>query len=215
MKKNILQLMLLISMLFVFGNSANAATIFNYGSQWNYHQAEGNQYEWFISSTFGDDRPTEPFLSYDLNSFDWTKATNLGNGSFGNEKNPMYLNATYWKEYTGLALQKTFTLNGKISNAVLDYGIDNGLIVYINGKNAFRISESGGGGNDEHSFNLDSSLFVIGSNKIQILAQDNGGGTWFDAKLSGDVAPVPEPSSIIMGLISLAGYLGINSNNKN
>lgn len=195
-----------------FSNNANAATIWNYNDNWNYYQASGTEYTWGLGSS-SNDTPSGDFLTANLASFDWSKATSVAQAAFGD----YYLDPTVhtnWTPGTGLALSKVFNLSGPISNAIFSYGMDNGLIVYINGTEVLRNSEAGYGNQDEHTLNLNSSIFHTGLNTIQILAEDNGGDSYFDAKLEGDVTPTPEPSSMILGLMSISSLLGLRKKNK-
>jgi len=180
-------------------HQVHAGTIFDYGSSWGYYQTRDNiEYAWQYSSEF---------YSATYNSFDWVKIQATGNGAFGNSNN-----STYWNANTGMALQKEFVINGTISDATLWYGTDNGLIVFINGNYIFRLNEEGSGYRDEHSIVLASSFFNHGDNLIQVLAEDHGGGTWIDLKLTGTVTPssqVPEPTTMLLIGLGLASLVGI------
>jgi len=203
----ILSLLLGIS---TFSASASAmqlatGTIFDYGDNWNYYQASGSEYNWKVGALFN---------TATLNSFDWNKASSVGQAAFGNYYNNDVTVKTLWTANTGLALQKSFSLNGMLNDAVLSFGVDNGAIVFVNGTEVKRVNAEGYGWQNEYTVNLDSSLFKLGENKIQVLAQDSGGGTWIDLKLAGNVAPVPEPSSMILGLLSLSGLLGFRKKRK-
>lgn len=181
--------------------SVQAATLFDYSSEWGYYQASGSEYTWKYSTNF---------YSANINSFDWSKITNTGLGAFGNTGS---YKSTYWAANTGLALEKTINIEGLISNPVLNYGIDNGIIVFINDVEAFRLNEEGGGFRNEHKIALDASLFNVGQNTIKILAEDHGGGTWVDFQLLGDVTPVPEPSSMLLGFMGISSLLGFRRKN--
>lgn len=189
----------------LFAKSAMAANIIDYGSNWGYYQASGSEYTW--NAYDGS------FYTANLGSFDWSKINKVSNGAFGNSEigfDPTV--QTYWSDNTGLALEKTFNLSGKLNNAEIDYGIDNGAVIYVNGVEVSRLIEEGYGWQNEHSLTLASSLFKTGSNMIQVLAEDHGGATWFDLQLKGDVTgvtPTPEPSAIILGLMSLGSMLGL------
>jgi hypothetical protein len=177
---------------------AYAETIFDYGASWGYYQTQNeNEYSWQFSSEFNNATH---------GSFDWSKINQTGNGAFGNDNA-----TTSWSADTGLALQKNFTIDGTLSDAALSYGIDNGLIVFINGNEAFRLNEEGNGYQDEHTQTISSSFFKNGQNIIQVLAEDHGSLTWVDLKLTGTVTPstaVPEPSFMLLMGAGLLGAFG-------
>jgi hypothetical protein len=62
----------------------------------------------------------------------------------------------------------------------------------------------------EYAFNLNPSALAQGLNVLQVLAEDHGGATYFDLKLSStdvDEARVPVPATMVLlatGLLGLA-----------
>ncbi|MFZ5761024.1 MAG: PEP-CTERM sorting domain-containing protein [Thermodesulfobacteriota bacterium] len=59
-----------------------------------------------------------------------------------------------------------------------------------------------------------SPFLASGSNVIQVLAGDHGGATFFDLKLTGEVAPVPEPATMLLLGTGLAGLAGVARKRK-
>jgi hypothetical protein len=197
--------------LFFAARTANAATIFGYEENWGYYQASGDEYTWDADTDFGGGQ----FDSADLSSFKWDLIVNESQAAFGDRNldldtdNPDYdfTVHTLWEDSTGLALQKTFTLTSLPTSALLSFGIDNGAIIFINGNLIARVTNEGYGWQDEYVFKVDPSILTLGENKIQVLAMDNGGDTYFDAKLEGNF-PTPEPSSMLLGVMGIGSLLG-------
>ena len=139
-------------------------------------------------------------------SFDWGHATwSTGNAAFGNPYSLPY--NTAWAANTDLALQKTFTIDGALSTPItLNVASDNGFMVFINGNQVAKENAEGYTFYWEYTLGLSASPFLSpGLNLIQVLAEDHGGATFFDLKLTGDVSPVPEPSTLVLFAMGIAG----------
>ncbi len=148
----------------------------------------------------------------DYSSFDWSDSNitwQTGNAAFGNPYSLPF--NTAWAANTDLALQKIFNINGVLAEPItLNVASDNGFMVFINGQQVAKENAEGYTSYWEYSLPLVTLDFIYpGENLIQVLAEDHGVATFFDLKLTGDVAPVPEPSTILLmgiGLLGLVGY---------
>jgi hypothetical protein len=146
--------------------------------------------------------------SVGYSSFDWNSATwTPGQAAFGNGGGlPQH---TSWGADTDLALQKTITINNAVTGYVwLNVASDNGFAIFVNGTMIAKDNAEGYTSIWEYSLNVNPSVFTIGDNLIQAFAEDHGGATYFDMKLtSGNAQPVPVPGALWLlspGLVGLA-----------
>ncbi|WP_421979983.1 VPLPA-CTERM sorting domain-containing protein [Roseibium sp.] len=94
--------------------------------------------------------------------------------------------------------------NGGLTNVVASFGVDNGIFVWLNGIYVGGALSPGGASPNEYVFNLGS--LAAGSNYLQVLREDHGGGTGYNVSVTGDVSVVPLPAS---GLLLLGGLAGL------
>jgi hypothetical protein len=180
---------------------AALATIIEQGAKWNYVQynyvPDGDEQTWENTwYLYWED------MGYD--SFDWAGANwNEGYAAFGNtadfgsENVPQPLSNTYWSMDHGLALRRTYYLDGAIKgDLTLNAAFDNGLMVFVNGTQVFKLAKPGYAAYWDVTLGINPSVFVQGMNVIEVLAEDHGGGCFFDMELSGDI--VPEPGTLLL-----------------
>lgn len=108
-----------------------------------------------------------------------------------------------WAVNTETAIVYDFAL-GSASSLHIDLGVDNGILVWLNGAFLFGATAAGGANLTEYDINIAS--LAAGSHSLQILRADHGGAT--DYAISVDATPlaVPEPSSLVLASLSLAGW---------
>jgi len=94
-----------------------------------------------------------------------------------------------------------------LNDVVARFGVDNGIFVWLDGIFLNGWLQPGGAGMYEYTQSLGS--LSSGSHFLQILREDHGGGTGYNVLVEGDIAPVPEPSTILLlssGLLGLGWY---------
>ena len=94
-----------------------------------------------------------------------------------------------WAVNTETAIVYDFTLDSR-SDIHIDLGVDNGLLVWLNGAYLFGAQSPGGSALSE--YDIDISGLSAGTHSLQILREDHGGLTGFDILV--DAVAVPEPS---------------------
>ena len=192
---------LLILAIFALGlvGTANAApvTLVEQGSTWDY-------------TTLGFD--LWPSMTANYGDFDWAGASyNTGDAAFGNAG----AYTTYWAANTDLALKQSFEVDGAATGSLLlNVASDNGFIIFLNGVEVANENAGGWTSYWEYNLNISSSSLVSGTNVVSVFAEDHGGGTYFDMKLSGDVEAVPEPATMLLSLIGFAGLAFYRKKNK-
>jgi hypothetical protein len=87
------------------------------------------------------------------------------------------------------------------SSLHIDLGVDNGIVVWLDG--VFLFGATAPGGSALNEYDIDVALLGAGSHRLSILRADHGGATGYD--ISVDATAVPEPSSLLLSAVALAG----------
>ncbi len=105
--------------------------------------------------------------------------------------------------------RKTVNLGSTVNSATLDFQVDDEVDVFVNGVLAFR--DRSNGATTQTGVTIDASLFNSGDNLIAIFAFDGGitpfprGGENLAFSLNLDLAPVPEPSNVVLLVLGIVG----------
>jgi hypothetical protein len=113
----------------------------------------------------------------------------VGAAPFSNGVNPgfgIYTGATYWPENTKLIARLHFDVpTGWIGSAVtLRFGIDNDVVIYVNGKVVASVTHDGEAHYDDFIVPVPQGMLQLGENLVVALAVDRGGSTAFDLSLT-------------------------------
>ncbi len=165
-----------------------SSNIFDYGSEWLYYDSGSLDGKSWMSSTYSGNwySSRAPFGYGKDNVWTWL--------DYGNNSNSKYM--TYY-------FRKPFTLNSEPAAGdefTLDFTVDDGFIVYINGTEAGRYNMPSGkasfntasttyaqGNPDHSSITLPANLFRKGNNVIAVEVHNNSGTSsdiFWDAALS-------------------------------
>lgn len=91
-----------------------------------------------------------------------------------------------------------------LTNVFASFGVDNGIFAWLNGR--FLGGHTAFGGVVPGEFTLSIGDVSAGTNYLQILLEDHGGGTGYYVNVTGDVAPAPSPVPLpASGALMLAG----------
>ena len=205
MKKRLLAGLATGMLMFGMVETANAVptTLVDQGSSWQYSVLNNDL--WLNWNSAG------------YNSFNWNDPNITwltGNAAFGNPYSLPY--NTLWNASTDLALQKNFNIDGVLTAPItLNVASDNGFMVFINGQQVAKQNAEGYTSYWEYSLPLTTLDFISpGDNLIQVLAEDHGVATFIDLKLTGEVAPVPEPATMLLFGTGIAGLAGTRLRRK-
>lgn len=99
-----------------------------------------------------------------------------------------------WAVNSETAIVYEFTL-GSASDIHIDLGVDNGILVWLDGVYVFGAQAAGGA--DISEYDIDLAAVAAGSHRLQILREDHGGGTDYAISVNA-TASVPEPSSLML-----------------
>ncbi len=208
-------------------NSAQAAQLVNDSTPAYYNQSIGDLYpgtptnpqaQYFPGPNVSTGDPTATFttppnLSAVTNLGDWfsNPITAVING-FWSEPQVIPRN---WEinDETAIIYEIDGGSSG-ISNLIGNFGVDNGIYVWVNGQFKFGAIRPGGAVAFEYS-NIDFGNLAPGANYIQVLREDHGRANGYTVSITGDInaQSVPEPSSLL-GIGVVVGLGALSAKNK-
>jgi hypothetical protein len=107
-----------------------------------------------------------------------------------------------WAVNTETAIVYDFNL-ATASSLHVDLGVDNGIVVWLDGTFLFGATAPGGANINE--YDIDVASLAAGAHALQILRADHGGGTDYAIAADAQDVAVPEPSSLLLTGLSMAG----------
>lgn len=204
--------------------AAEAATLIDNSTQGNYNDGIGevlngtnpivddNGINTFLFPNINSD-PNDPLIASAPEPVLGAASAELGNwlstpgapgGTWGGVQNI----PSNWTVDSETAI--IYELNGGatgLSNVVASFGVDNGIFVWLNGNYLGGAMAPGGAVLGELSINIGN--VSAGTNYLQILREDHGGGTGYSVEVTGDAASVvPLPAA---GWLLIAGLGGLGA----
>ena len=214
MKKSIL-LTIVFILLLVAGKHANADILVDDTTFGYYNQAlgtilDGTTPQIPLPHPAGGDPSIYPADGPNLTAGasilgDWLSSDPLPlNGNWDFQSIP-----SSWAGNTETAIIYSIDAGPGIENLTGNFGVDNGIFVWVNGQYKFGAREGGTMYGLEY-LDIDLGSFDSGMNFIQILRSDNGGAAAFTVEIIGAV--IPEPAT--MGLLAISGLALIRRRRK-
>jgi hypothetical protein len=103
-----------------------------------------------------------------------------------------------------------YTIDGGLTGLTdveAEFGVDNGVFVFLNG--TFLGGQLRPGGAVLGEFSLSLGDLGAGTNYLQILREDHGGGTGWSISVTGEPAPIPLPASAWLLGAGLGGLVAL------
>ncbi len=214
MKKSIVAGLLSGLLAISFAGTASADTIINNATNGYYNSSIGKVLDgtssYFPVANSGAGDPTYNNMSPapDLSNADailgnWLSASPSFNSNWSLASIP-----STWAINTETAIVYTINAGSTgLTNVLAQFGVDNGIYVWLDGEYLNGWMAPGGAGTSEYSLNIGS--LSAGTHYMQILREDHGGATGYNINVSGDAAPVPEPGTMVLlgaGMLGLAVF---------
>lgn len=107
-----------------------------------------------------------------------------------------------WAVNSETAIVYDFTL-ALASDLHIDIGVDNGILVWLNG--TFLYGATAAGGASINEYDIDVLGLGAGSHSLQIIRADHGGGTGYGISVDAKelAVKVPEPGNILLFIVGL------------
>jgi len=217
--KKFLILLTTITLSLFLSTSSRAANLI---SNWNFEQGNTGFYTDYDYKTPDNNKVLQPEGTYaivDDPALVHTDATSLGDHTTGNGlmmvvNGSPTANQVVWGQNIAVAANQQYTFSAWINNwvsrspSVLDFRVNDQSI------GTFEVTSELENAWNNHEWIYFESNWSSANNEIANLSivdlnTIRSGNDFIIDDLSFDTAPVPEPSSVILGLMGLAGYFGV------
>ena len=112
-----------------------------------------------------------------------------------------------WAINTETAIIYEIGAGAGLTNLSLSLGVDNGIFVWLDGNYLFGARSAGGASAGEYVVPLPD--LAAGTHFLQVLREDHGGETGYSIQLTGNAVSVPEPGTLALLGLGLAGLAGL------